>query len=191
MHCTPARDTCCRQAAVAGVGSTMLRTHNVAQLTRQHTHQRQCRFYSMYALRAVPALIMVQRAAGVAIANNPLDQVLEFQERADAQKNPHADGCLTATYPEVEKEDGCVMINYPNQGRAFSFPSVLCSRNADGFPANDSADSVLRPGKPRQTRQCACRRLLQSYHTRRCVRRHFRWMRRHRRQRGLARVRVP
>ena len=73
----------------------------------------------MCALRSVQAMNMVQRAAGVAIANNPLDQVIDFEGKADEQRNPHADGCLTATYPEVEKEDGRVIANYPNQGRAF------------------------------------------------------------------------
>ncbi len=66
------------------------------------------------------------RAAGVAIANNPLDRVLEFQGRAAAQTNPHADGCLTATYPEVEKEDGRVISNYPNQGRLSLLCLLLC-----------------------------------------------------------------
>ena len=56
------------------------------------------------------------RLAGVAVADNPLNKVIDFQGRASTQRNPHADGCLTATYPEVELDGRSVMVNYPNQG---------------------------------------------------------------------------
>ena len=96
---------------------------------RRSAYQLQCQIHAVWALCSVMALSMILRAAGVAIVNNPLDRVIDFQGKADAQtaqRNPHADGCLTATYPEVEKEDGRNIVNYPNQGRVSPASSMSC-----------------------------------------------------------------